>query len=224
MPREKHHSPNWGGRRPGAGKPRTLGETTTMLSFRIDTDTAGRVKDLGGSAFMRNAVKDAIRREDAHPSQQALRDIPGYHGVTLQGLAGVRFDPDDAVPMADLRVDCGLPAPALDTLTEFVSLKDMIVRNRKTTFMVTATGDSMVDAGIYEGDTVILDRGIEAKSGDIVLAYLHGDLTLKRLRFEDGKPVLHPENEAANYPVIRPMATDDFQIQGVLTGIYRKYR
>ena len=82
----------------------------------------------------------------------------------------------------------------------------------------------MVDAGICEGDTLILDRSLEARSGDIVLAFLHGDFTLKRLRIRDGKVELCPENAAANYPVISPGEGDNFSIEGVLIGICRKFR
>ena len=61
-------------------------------------------------------------------------------------------------------------------------------------------------------------------NGDIVLALLHGDMTLKRLRYDrSGRPELHPENAAADYPVIRPTEHDDFSVQGVLTGILRRY-
>ena len=82
----------------------------------------------------------------------------------------------------------------------------------------------MIDAGIYEGDILIIDRSVEPRRGDIVLAFLHGDFTLKRLRIRDGKIELCPENAAADYPVICPGEGDNFSIEGVLTGICRKFR
>ena len=90
--------------------------------------------------------------------------------------------------------------------------------------MARATGDSMIDAGIFEGDLLIFDRAREAGNGDIVLAYLQGDFTLKKLEFVDGKPELHPQNSSGNYPVIHPGEYDDFSIEGVLVGSGRRYR
>ena len=98
------------------------------------------------------------------------------------------------------------------------------MKNRDATFVIEARGDSMIDAGIYEGDILIIDRSVEPRRGDIVLAFLHGEFTLKKLEFVDGKPELHPQNSSGNYPVIRPGEYDDFQIEGVLVGSGRRYR
>ena len=98
------------------------------------------------------------------------------------------------------------------------------MKNRDATFIIEARGDSMIDAGIYEGDILIIDRSVEPRRGDIVLAYLQGDFTLKKLEFVDGKPELHPQNSSGNYPVIHPGEYDDFSIEGVLVGSGRRYR
>lgn len=82
----------------------------------------------------------------------------------------------------------------------------------------------MVDAGIQEGDILMIDRSLEARSGDIVLAVVNGEFTVKRLVIENGVTELRPENAAAGYPAIRPQEFDDFQIEGVLVGSGRKYR
>lgn len=82
----------------------------------------------------------------------------------------------------------------------------------------------MIDAGIFEGDILMIDRSIEPRPGDIVLAYLQGEFTLKTLKFVNGQPELHPQNTSGNYPVIRPGEYDDFQIEGVLVGSGRRYR
>ena len=80
----------------------------------------------------------------------------------------------------------------------------------------------MLNAGICEG--IILDRGLEARNNDIVLAFINGELTLKRLKFAQGRPELYPENEEAAYPIFKPSEYDNFQILGVLVGICRRYR
>ena len=151
--------------------------------------------------------------------------IPGFASVNNESFAVPESGEDEErYPYADMSASCGTPHPAYLDTAEAVSLSELMIRHPNSTFLMETRGDSMVDAGIYEGDTVILDSAIEPRSGDIVLAYLHGDITLKRLRIVDGRPELHPENALADYPVIRPTKYDDFQIQGVLTGICRRLR
>ena len=100
----------------------------------------------------------------------------------------------------------------------------MLVKHEDATFLVRAAGDSMIDAGIFEGDILLVDRALEARPGDIVLAYLRGEFTIKRLAFDNGRPELHPENEAENYPVIRPEPEDDFNVEGVVVSSIRRFR
>ena len=229
MARRETDSPNWGGKRKGAGRPNEIGSRSEQLSVRLDAETAELCKANGGAAFMREAIKAALERlnkpSTATESVPHSRAIAGFRSVRRESFAFLHADEKaEAIPLVDMQVACGSPIPAQDPDANSTCLSDLMIRHPETTFMAEATGDSMIDAGIYEGDTVIFDRGIPARNGDIVLAYLHGDMTLKRLRIVNGKPELHPENEAAGYPVIRPTEYDDFQIQGVLTGICRRYR
>ena len=92
-----------------------------------------------------------------------------------------------------------------------------------STFIVEASGDSMIDAGISDGDMLIFDRDAQPRGGDIVLALYDGNITVKRLRIVDGRPELHPENAAARYKVICPKSTEQFEIEGVLRGLCRRY-
>lgn len=85
--------------------------------------------------------------------------------------------------------------------------------------MIKVKGDSMIDAGIHQGDVVIVEKRASAVAGDIVVAVLDNEFTLKRLGLERGRPVLLPENKA--YPVIRPKG--DAEIFGVVVGLFRKY-
>lgn len=145
--------------------------------------------------------------------------------MALKKLAPARpADESEGIKFIDLTVQCGFPSPAADYAENDLSLNDYFVKNKDATFVIEARGDSMIDAGIYEGDILIIDRSIEPRRGDIVLAYLQGDFTLKKLEFVDGKPELHPQNSSGNYPIIHPGEYDDFQIEGVLVGSGRKYR
>ena len=160
------------------------------------------------------------RAADASPG----RRWAGFDAIKFSTFMRPAARPDVRVDNVAMGVPCGFPSPALDYASEELSLSDLMIRNPSATFFCEAMGDSMIDAGIYEGDTLIIDRGLEPHSGDIVLAYVNGDFTLKRLRVSKGVPELWPENEAGGYPVIRPKADDEFHIEGVLRGICRRYK
>ena len=178
---------------------------------------APRFKELGGSDFLRPRILEIIRN-----TSSATNDVSDPLDVRTFRLPS--STPEPRIARVDMTVACGFPSPAMDYATDQLSLSELMIRNELSTFFAEATGDSMVDAGICDGDTLILDRSLEPRSGDIVLAFLHGDFTLKRLRIRDGKIELCPENAAADYPVIRPGEGDNFSIEGVLTGICRKFR
>ena len=229
MSRRETDSPNWGGRRKNAGRPKEIGESSVKVTVRLDPDTVAECKELGGATFIRNTLKEALSRMKAglwdKPAENAAAaKVPGFESVSRSFFARPTPGERDAYPFTDMQAACGFPNPASLDSAEEVSLSELLIKHPNSTFLMETTGDSMVDAGIYEGDTIILDSSLEPRSGDIVLAYLHGDITLKRLRIVDGRPELHPENAIADYPVIRPTKYDDFQIQGVLTGICRRLR
>ena len=122
-------------------------------------------------------------------------------------------------PVAE-HVRAGMPSPAADTAAETLTIDEHLVANPSRTLLIKVKGDSMIDAGILDGDTVVVEKRTTAKVGDIVVAILDNEFTLKRLAREKGRIVLRPENKA--YPVIRPK--DDLEIFGVVVGQFRSYR
>ena len=122
-------------------------------------------------------------------------------------------------PIAE-SVRAGMPSPAADTAAETLAIDEHLVANPSRTLLVKVKGDSMIDAGILDGDTVVVEKRASANVGDIVVAILENEFTLKRLAREKGRVVLKPENKA--YPVIRPK--DDLEIFGVVVGQFRSYR
>lgn len=116
-------------------------------------------------------------------------------------------------------VRAGLPQSVSDAQAEAVTIDAFLVERPSTTVLIRVKGDSMIDAGIHEGDIVIVDRSIGAKVGDMVVAIVDNDFTLKTLVREKGQFVLHPANPA--YPVIRPEG--QLEIFGVVVGQFRKY-
>lgn len=117
-------------------------------------------------------------------------------------------------------VQAGPPSPASDTNPDALSIDGHLAPNPSKTILIKVKGDSMVDAGIHPGDTVVVEKRGTAKVGDIVIAILDNEFTLKRYAREKGRIVLRPENKS--YPVIRPKG--DVEIFGVVIGLFRKYR
>ena len=114
-------------------------------------------------------------------------------------------------------VSAGFPSPADDYLEGRLDLNDHLIRNPSATFFVRVTGDSMVDAGIYSGDILVVDRSLEAKDGNIVIAVIDGELTVKRLQRAKNKIYLLPEN--ANYKPIEITSEMNFEVWGVVSTV-----
>lgn len=117
-------------------------------------------------------------------------------------------------------VRAGLPSPVVDSSPEGLSIDEYLVAHPSKTVLITVKGDSMVDAGIHAGDVVVVEKRNSADIGEIVVAIVDNDFTLKRLHRERGRIVLKPENRA--YPVIRPKG--NLEIFGVVVGQFRRYR
>ncbi len=115
-------------------------------------------------------------------------------------------------------VRAGFATVAEDSIEKRVSLDESFDLNNPSVFMFTVSGDSMVNAGIYDGDKVIVKKTPQAKDGDIVLAFVDNGYTLKTYRNKNGKVWLQPENP--DYPIIEPKEV--LTIFGVATGISRK--
>jgi len=117
-------------------------------------------------------------------------------------------------------VEAGFPSPAEEELVDTLSLDDLLIQNREATFLLKVSGDSMTGAGIMPGDMVIVDKGRTAKSGDIVIAQVDGEWTMKFLRKRKDDVVLVPANP--KYQPIRPK--NELKISGVVTAVVRKYK
>lgn len=115
-------------------------------------------------------------------------------------------------------VRAGFASAGEDFSEKRVSLDEQFNIDKPSTFLFSVIGDSMIGLGIFEGDTVIIHKCKEAKSGDIVLAFIDGGYTLKTLRKKDGEVWLEPANP--KYPVLRPKET--LEIFGVVRGVVRK--
>jgi len=116
-------------------------------------------------------------------------------------------------------VCAGLPVSAEQEIRDMVSFDDYLVKNPQNSFLLSVTGDSMIDAGIMEKDMVIVESNREPKNGDIVLAEVDGDWTMKYFHKKGEMVVL----EAANSKYATIIPRNDLRIAGVITAVVRKY-
>lgn len=126
------------------------------------------------------------------------------------------------LPLFSTKVAAGYPSEADDHVEKRLDLNDYLITQADATFFVRIIGDSMIDAGIFEGDIAVVDRARLASIGDTVLAVIDGEFTIKILnKAESGKPVLLPAN-----PVFSPIEIKEgmnFEVWGVVTGTVRKF-
>jgi DNA polymerase V len=117
-------------------------------------------------------------------------------------------------------ISAGFPSPADDYVQDFLDLQRLVVKNPAATFFLKVSGDSMRDAGINDGDLLVVDRSKPASSGKVVIASWNGELTVKRLKLRSGRIFLVPENP--DYPELDVTDNEDTVIWGVVTYVVHR--
>ncbi len=125
-------------------------------------------------------------------------------------------------PLVLSRISAGFPSPADDYIERNLDLNDYLVRRPAATFFVRVQGDSMIQAGIHDGDILIVDRSREPADGKVVIAVLNGEMTVKRLRRCGDRLVLMPENQ--RHEPIEIGAGSDFTVWGVVVWAIHEVR
>ncbi|MCF0234529.1 MAG: translesion error-prone DNA polymerase V autoproteolytic subunit [Thermoguttaceae bacterium] len=114
-------------------------------------------------------------------------------------------------------VQAGYPSPSEDVPEERLDLGDYLIKNPASTFIVKVAGESMKDAGIYQDDLLIVDRSLQAENGNVVVAYVNGEFTVKRLFKTKKKVELRPENK--NFKPIVFENESEMKIWGVVKSV-----
>jgi SOS regulatory protein LexA len=137
------------------------------------------------------------------------RDEKGHLSLTKQSFA---------IPMVGT-VQAGFPSPAEEVLCDLMSMDEYLITRPEISFLLQVSGDSMTGAGILEGDLVIIEKGRDPRTGDIVIAEVDGEWTMKYFH-KKGKQIIL---EAANpkYPDIHPRT--ELRLGGIVTAVIRKY-
>ena len=118
------------------------------------------------------------------------------------------------IPLLTDSVSAGFPSPADDYTEENIDLNEHLISNPFSTFFLRVKGDSMINAGIKDKDLIIVDKSLRAKPGNIVIAMIDGEFTIKRLSIKNNELYLKAENH--NYPDFRFKNYIDVQIWGVV--------
>ncbi|MDR1934900.1 MAG: LexA family transcriptional regulator [Candidatus Accumulibacter sp.] len=181
-------------------------------------------------------LRDYYAENRRIPSMQRIAELMRFASKTasrklMERLAAagfVRRAPDEDAwiptgrfferPLAEGGVRAGRPEAVDGVGVGVFLIDDYLVRHPSRTVMIPVRGDSMLDAGIRDGDIAAVERAAEARPGDFVVAVVDGEFTLKELAVEEGRNVLKPRNAA--YPVIRPAGR--LEIFGVMVGLVRR--
>ena len=129
------------------------------------------------------------------------------------------------LPYADMGIQAGFPSPAQDYVDKSLDFNRELIEHPSATFYAKVVGNSMIDAGISEGDIVVIDRAVDPEQDDIVVVFIDGEFTIKYIDFSEIKRHriwLRPANK--DFPPIKVAASADFRVWGVVVKVIKNYR
>lgn len=130
------------------------------------------------------------------------------------------FENSLAAPFIPSGIKAGFPSPAGDFDESKISIDQIVVKNQATTFYAKASGNSMVNAGIDDGDILVIDRSLEPSNFKIAVCYIDGEFTVKRIKIDKTGTYLQPENDA--YNPIKITEENELIIWGIVTYVIKK--
>ena len=155
-----------------------------------------------------------------------LPEMPGSEPASSQALARALGLPvallETGLGLAQSPTRAGFPSPAADHRVVRVDLNAELIQNEQATMLVRVRGDSMRDAGILDGSLLVVDKALSPVHGDIVVAVVDDEFTVKQLHHKDGQIKLLPANPA--YPEIVPVEGQELRIWGVVTSTIKRFR
>ena len=134
------------------------------------------------------------------------------------------FKPTDKESIKNIFIEdgisAGFPSPANDFEESRISIEKVVVKNKESTFYAKVSGESMKNAGLDDGDILVIDRSEELKNNKIAVCYLNGEFTVKRVKIEKDHIYLVPEND--KYKPIKVTDENEFIVWGVVTYVIKK--
>lgn len=188
------------GRKSGSGK---FGEPTTVL--RVPESQEAVIKDFL-VAYQRKKLNIDL-------DTVIEFELPALHARSIK------------LPLYSSKVSAGFPSPAEEHVEKRLDPSEFLIDQKDATFFVTIQGYSMMDVGLLPNDKAVVDRSKIASIGDIVLAVLDGEFTIKTLsRSKEGRVRLLPANSTGAYSPIEITEDMNFEIWGVVTGSFRRFK
>ena len=195
----------------------------------------GTMKEKRSVQSVQRIISSFFRQQRRMPSYQEMLDLLGVKSKSVvhfwinKLIAGGFLERDEknhltltkqsfAIPMVG-SVKAGFPSPEEEALCDIMSMDEYLITKPESSFLLKVSGDSMTGAGIMEGDMVIIEKGRNPKNGDVVIAEVDGDWTMKYFH-KKGK---HIVLEAANPKYTDIIARTELRIGGVVTAVVRKY-
>ena len=134
------------------------------------------------------------------------------------------FKPTDKESIKNIFIEdgisAGFPSPASDFEESRISIEKVVVKNKESTFYAKVSGESMKNAGLDDGDILVIDRSEELKNNKIAVCYLNGEFTVKRVKIDKDHIYLVPEND--KYKPIKVTDENEFIVWGVVTYVIKK--
>lgn len=125
-------------------------------------------------------------------------------------------------PLVAWHISCGFPSPADDYRESELDINELVIAHPDATFYVRVSGDSMEGAGIFEGDVLVVDRALDARDNTIIVAFVNGEFTIKRLSTDGNTLTLVPENPL--YDPISVTEEMEFRVWGIATYVIHRLR
>lgn len=135
-----------------------------------------------------------------------------------------KVDVDSYIPLlyANEGIKAGFPSPAQDYISQVIDLNKELIKHPACTFYGRVSGDSMKDAGLTDGDILVIDKSIEPQTGDMAVCYIDGEFTIKYIRIESDVVWLIPANET--YKPIKVTPENEFMIWGIVTYSIKSHK
>ncbi len=187
------------------------------------------------SSTAQSKIVTFYRKNKRMPSYREVADLAGYQSknaaykLIQKMIKGGLIEKDETGKILPGRlfgslrllgtVEAGFPSPAEEELVDTMNLDEYLIKNRDASFILKVSGDSMQDAGIFPGDMVIVERGKTPKDGDIVIAEVDQEWTMKYFRKRKGKVYLEAGNK--KYKDITPR--DELKVAAIVKAVIRKY-
>ena len=135
-------------------------------------------------------------------------------------ISSIDLSQSSATTYYENRIQAGFPSPAQDAYGDVIDLNRELIDNPAATFCARVIGNSMMDAGIYNGDILIIDKSLTPRNGDIAVCFIDGDFTVKRITVKDNGIYLTPANK--KFPELHVSDESNFTVWGVVSHIIHR--